>query len=182
MGILKIIRKTNDGLNYMYNALNYVLGIHTDYDKRYSPNTDINDAYNQFLIVKKYYGKTGGNPVFHFIVSYDSKTTYGNDYDRAAYLSRRIAEYFSAKNYQVVYGIHCKSRKKCGGYCASFYHTHFIVNSVNYYTGKMYPGNKMDEHELLSHIKNITGDPNWIIEYDTNSNIKNPFWSHFCYV
>jgi len=47
------IRNINDGLNYMYNALNYVCGIYTDYDKRFSSNVDICNAYEQFLPVKK---------------------------------------------------------------------------------------------------------------------------------
>ena len=49
MGIFKVIRNTDDGLQYMYNALNYVTYGHTDYDKRYSLNTDIDNAYEQFL-------------------------------------------------------------------------------------------------------------------------------------
>ena len=77
MGILKVIRNTDDGLQYMYNALNYVLYGHTDYDERYSLNTDIDNAYEQFLLVKKYFYKTSGNPVFHFIVVYDAKSTWG---------------------------------------------------------------------------------------------------------
>ena len=68
MGIFKVIRNTSDELQYLYNVLNYTMGIHTDYDKRYSPNVDIYNAYEQFLSVKKYFGKTSGNPAFHFIV------------------------------------------------------------------------------------------------------------------
>ena len=98
MGIFKIIRNTNDGLDYMHNALNYVYGGHTDIDKRYSPNVDIYNAYEQFYLVKKYFGKTSGNPVFHFIVSYSSKSTWGDDYERAEYLSHCIASYFSDIN------------------------------------------------------------------------------------
>ena len=45
MGIFKVIRNTNDELQYLYNVLNYTMGIHTDYDKRYSPNVDIYNAY-----------------------------------------------------------------------------------------------------------------------------------------
>ena len=45
----KAIRNTNDELQYLYNVLNYTMGIHTDYDKRYSPNVDIYHAYEQFL-------------------------------------------------------------------------------------------------------------------------------------
>lgn len=61
MGIFKIIRNTNDSLGYMNNALNYTMGTHTDYDNRYSPNVDIYNAYEQFLLVKKYFGKTSEN-------------------------------------------------------------------------------------------------------------------------
>ena len=53
MGIFKVIRNTSDELHYLYNILNYTMGIHTDYDKRYSPNVDIYHAYEQFLSVKK---------------------------------------------------------------------------------------------------------------------------------
>ena len=67
MGIFKVIRNTNDELQYLYNVLNYTMGIHTDYDKRYSPNVDIYHAYEQFLSVKKYFGKTSGNPAFHLL-------------------------------------------------------------------------------------------------------------------
>ena len=52
MGIFKVIRNTNDELDYLYNVLNYTMGIHTDYDKRYSPNVDIYNAYDQFLSVR----------------------------------------------------------------------------------------------------------------------------------
>lgn len=97
MGILKIIRNTNDGLEYMYNALNYVLYGHTDYDKRYSLNTDIDNAYEQFLLVKRYFYKTSGNPVFHFIVSYTPRTTWGDNIETAESISRSIALYFSDK-------------------------------------------------------------------------------------
>lgn len=54
MEIFKIIRNTNDGLEYMNNALNYALVRHTNYDKRYSLNTDIYNAYEQFLKMKRY--------------------------------------------------------------------------------------------------------------------------------
>ena len=53
MGIFKVIRNTNDELDYLYNVLNYTMGIHTDYDKRYSPNVDIYHAYEQFLSVRQ---------------------------------------------------------------------------------------------------------------------------------
>lgn len=105
MGIFKIIRNTDDGLQYMYNALNYTMRTHTDYDKRYSPNVNIYNTYGQFLLVKKYFGKTSDNSVFHFIVVYNAKSTCGNNYERAESMSHSIASYFTDR-YQIVYGMH----------------------------------------------------------------------------
>ena len=140
----------------MNNALNYVYIGHTDYDKRYSLNTDIDNAYEQFLLVEKYFGKTSGNPVFHFVIVYDAKSTWGDNYERAAYFSDR---------YQLVYCIHRKPcRKKYNG-CASVYHAHFIMNSVSYADSKMFSGNRTEIYALLECIKRVTGDKFWIVEY-----------------
>lgn len=167
MGIFKVIRNTNDGLQYMYNALNYVCYEHTDYDKRYSPNVDIDNAYEQFLLVKRYFYKTSGNPIFHFIVVYDVRSTWGNNYEQAASMSRNIAAYFSDK-YQIVYGIHRKScLKKCGG-LASIYHAHFVMNSVSYVNGKMFAGNRSELYVFLDHIKHITKDFSWHVEFGSD--------------
>lgn len=164
MGIFKIIRHTDDGLDYMHNALNYVYGGHTDIDKRYSPNVDIYSAYEQFYLVKKYFGKTSGNPVFHFIVSYSSKSTWGDDYERAEYFSHCLASYFSDK-YQIVYGIHRKPCSKEYGGCASFYHAHFVMNSVCYVDGKMFSGNHSEIYGFLEHIKRVTRDNSRTVKY-----------------
>jgi len=164
MEIFKVIRNTNDGLGYMHNAINYVTYGHTDYDKRYSINTDIDNAYKQFLAVKRYFYKTSGNPVFHFVVVYNAKTTWGDNIDRAESLSRSIAMYFSDK-YQLIWCIHKETRsKKYGGY-ASVYHAHFIMNSVSYIDGRMFSGNRSEICAFLNHIKRVTGDNSWIVTY-----------------
>lgn len=164
MGIFKVIRHTDSGLGYMYNALNYVVGRHTDCDKVYSPNVNVYDAYNQFFLVKQYFNKTSGNPVYHFVVVFNTRSTFGDDYEQAESMSRSIASYFSGR-YQIVYGIHRKVTKKAEGGCASFYHTHFIMNSVSYVDGKMFSGRKDETYGFLEYIKLITGDKNWIKEY-----------------
>lgn len=167
MGIFKVIRNTNDGLQYMYNALNYVCYEHTDYDKRYSPNVDIDNAYEQFLLVKRYFYKTSGNPIFHFIVVYDVRSTWRNNYEQAASMSHNIAAYFSDK-YQIVYGIHRKScLKKCGE-LASIYHAHFVMNSVSYVNGKMFARNRFELYAFLDHIKHITKDFSWHVEFGSD--------------
>lgn len=164
MGVFKIIRNTNDELQYMHNTMKYVLSGHTDYDKRYSLNTDIDHAYEQFLLVKKYFCKTSGNPIFHFVVVYDAKTTWGDHLEVAESISRSIASYFSDR-YQMVYCIHKKPCSKKYGGCASVYHAHFVMNSVSYIDGKMFSGNKSELYAFLDYIKKVTRDTSWHIEY-----------------
>jgi len=167
MGIFKIIRHTDGGLQYMYNALNYVCYGHTDYDKRYSINTDIDNAYEQFLAIKRYFYKTSGNPVFHFIISYNARTTWGNNIEKAEFLSHSIASYFSDR-YQVVWCIHKKPYFKEYGGCSSVYHAHFVMNSVSYIDGKMFGGSNSEIYAFLEYIKNVTGDNSWVLQYGSD--------------
>lgn len=167
MGIFKIIRNTNDGLNYMKNALDYITYGHTGCDKRYSLNTDLNYAYEQFYAVKKYYYKTSGNPVFHFVVVYNSRSTWGDDIREAEFMSRSIASYFSDR-FQLVWCIHRKPYSKKYGSCASFYHAHFVMNSVSYIDGKMFSGNRTELYAFLEHIKKVTGDKFWDVKFDSD--------------
>lgn len=167
MGILKIIRNTDDGLQYMYNALNYIIHGHTDYDKIYSFNTDIDDAYNQFLIVKRYFDKTSGNPVFHFIVSFTTRTTHYNDLECTEGLCRNIASYFTDR-YQIVWCIHEKRTLAKYGGISSVYHAHFVMNSVSYIDGKMFGGSHAEMYSFLEHIKSVTGDKSWVVQYGSD--------------
>lgn len=167
MGIFKIIRNTNDWLEYMCNALNYITHGHTEYDKRYSLNTDIDNPYEQFLLVKKYFGKTSGNPVFHFVVVYNSRSTRGDDIRKAEFMSRSISSYFSDR-FQLVWCIHRKPMSKQYGSCGSFYHAHFVMNSVSYIDGKMFSGNRTELYAFLEHIKKVTGDKSWDVKFGSD--------------
>ena len=169
MGIFKVIRNTDDGLQYMYNVLNYVIHGHTDYDKRYSINTDIDNAYEQFLLVKRYFDKTSGNPVFHFVVSFTTKTTRYNDIEYTECLCRNIANYFTDR-YQIVWCIHEKRTSAKYGGISSVYHVHFVMNSVSYIDGKMFSGSHADIYSFLEHIKSVTGDISWIVKYGSDKN------------
>ena len=81
MGVFKVIRHTDGGYDYMNNALNYVIYGHTAYGNAGSPNVNINCAATQMHYVKKYFDKTSGNPLFHFIVVYNTRTAF--DIERA---------------------------------------------------------------------------------------------------
>ena len=167
MGVLKIIRHTDANPQYLCNAINYILHGHTDPDNIGSPNTCIYDIYDQMYAVKKYYGKTGGNPLFHFVVIYDARTAY--DVNRAKYLTARIADYF-AERYQIIWCVHEKALSKRYGKISSLYHAHFVMNSVSFVDGKMYSNDRAEiYYRLLEYIKSVTGDRTWIVDYNCSN-------------
>ncbi len=144
----------------MRNVVDYVIRGHSDKDHSFSPNVDLSEAYNQFYMVRQYFGKTSGNPVFHFIVSFSANSTWGDNYKRAADFSRSIASYF-ADRYQVIGSVHKKHRYNKYGNCVSIYHAHILINSVSYVDGKMFAGNKSDIYSFSEHLKLVTGDEKW---------------------
>jgi len=168
MGTLKYIRHTDGGMDYMRNAVNYVSNGHGKKYPVYSPNVNLSDAFNQFYMVRQYFGKISGNPVFHFIVSFSTRSTWGDNYHRALDFSRWLADYFAGR-YQVIYSVHKKYRYNKQGNCVSIYHAHILINSVSYIDGKMFAGNKSDIYSFLEYIKRMTRDKNWTVIDGSNS-------------
>jgi Relaxase/Mobilisation nuclease domain. len=169
MGILKVIRHTDTNSDYLYNAIKYVMHEHTDPDYVRSPNTSIasiTDAYGQMYAVKKYYDKTGGNPLFHFVVIYTPRSAY--DIDRAMYLTSKIAAFYADK-YQVIWCVHYKPMSKRHGTVSSMFHAHIVMNSVSYIDGRMYSDSYSERAEFLEHIKRVTGDNHWRIAYNCSN-------------
>lgn len=166
MGVLKIIRHTNKDLNYLYNAINYVTHGHTDPDNIGSPNTSIYDAYNQMYRVKQYFGKTGGNTLFHFVVVYNPRTAF--DVEHAKYISALIANYF-ADRYQIIWCVHEKAMSKRYGNISSMCHTHFVMNSVSYVDGRMFSNTRSEIYQFLEYIKSVTRDPSWEVAYNCDN-------------
>ena|GEM_PF-679210 len=165
MGIFKVIRHTDGGYDYLNHAVNYVLYGKANYDCVGSPNTSLDYPLEQMHYVKKYFDKTGGNPLFHFIISYNTRTAY--DVERAKFISRSVADYF-ADRYQIIWCVHEKHMSKKYGGISSMYHAHFVMNSVSYVDGRMFGGSRSEIYAFLDYIKCVTGDMSWIIEYGSD--------------
>lgn len=165
MGLLKIIRHTDGGYNYMNNALNYVAFGKASYDCVGSPNVSLHCPHEQFHAVKQYFDKRSGNPLFHFIVVYHSRSAY--DVEQAKALSRVIASFF-AERYQIIWCVHHKPMSSKYGGVSSMYHAHFVMNSVSYVDGRMYRGDYAETYRFLDYIKRITKDPSWTVTYGTD--------------
>ena len=67
MGFLKLIVKQNAGKEYLRNAVNYIT---ENADACFYSGINIcpERAYKQMRKVKKYYGKTSGNQLVHFVL------------------------------------------------------------------------------------------------------------------
>lgn len=67
--------------------------------------------------------------------------------------------------------IHKESRSNKYGGCSSVYHAHFIMNSVSYIDGKIFGGSNSEIYAFLDHIKRVTGDNSWIVEYGKDNDV-----------
>ena len=93
---IKVKRDTDGGEQYLKSSTNYVMKKpETVFFGCYgvtpcSPDT----AFTQMMLVKKYYGKTSGNPLIHLIVSYDGCVETIFD---AIETSKSIVTYFTSR-------------------------------------------------------------------------------------
>lgn len=158
MDILKQKRVTDngDGKGYFRNCVEYPYKEKPEPDEElietrgYNVNdTDPDMTYDQMYAVKDYYGKTGDNPVMHFILSYDKRNV--SDAETACAFTEKVAGLFS-DDYQVLTATHKEDQ---GG---SLYHAHFIVNTVDIHTGRLYHSGQRELTDLAVSIYNITGN------------------------
>lgn len=94
---------------------------------------------------KRYYGKTDGNLLEHYVLSFDSEC-YEKDVDlgvikRCLYILLRFFHEF-----QPVWGIHLVK---------SHYHIHIVINTVNAVTGKKY---RKSQHEFMQLLRQLADE------------------------
>lgn len=106
-------------------------------------------TYEQMKQVKKYYGKTGDNPVIHFVISYDKKTVA--DPDTACAYTEHIAGFFK-NQYQMITAVHKEDQGN------SLYHAHIVMNSVDMNTGKLYHSGRRELTALAMKVHDVTGN------------------------
>lgn len=133
MDMLKVIQNTDSSENYLYNAISYIINKMEAvcYD---GYHVDSNNAYEQMMLVKRYFSKTSGNQLMHFIVSFDVRSV--QDANTALHYGYRIAQYFGNR-FQIVFSVHEKN-SYYDGRIKSMYHVHMILNSVSFTDGKMF--------------------------------------------
>ncbi len=149
MVYVKLLRDTYGGEKYLRNACAYV-----ENSERYICGGgygvdpyNLSYAYNQMMGVKRYFSKTSGNPLLHFVVSYDRSVS---DPFSAADISNTVVSYFTPE-YQLLWCVHGKDRG------CSHYHTHIVLNSVSYVNGKMFHSGPAEMNAFARYVGTVTG-------------------------
>ena len=83
------------------------------------------------------YGADKGLRLRHWILAFSSdevKQFGSNVYPMLDHIARQAAAYYGSQ-YQIIYAVHMDRDHP---------HIHFVMNTVNYVTGRKYPGDKAD--------------------------------------
>lgn len=155
MDILRIIRHTDGSDRYLNNAVKYGFKEKLEENEKLIETvgygvsgTNSRYAFNQMYATKKYFGKTGDNPLMHFVVSYDNNI---DNAENASTYTAQIADNFK-NDYQMITALHQEDQGN------SKYHAHFIMNSVNFNNGKLYHSGISELKQLAMQVYNITGN------------------------
>ena len=163
MVLVKVKRDITGGERYLKNALHYVFGKEDDKPVSISGNgvdtTSVNAAFEQMHNVKKYYGKTSGNPLVHLMVTYDNSV---DDPDTAVQYTDEIADYF-ADRFQTLQCTHHEEQNNG----KSLYHTHIVANSVSFTDGMMFKSGRPDLQGFCEHIEEVTGQKT-LLKFESN--------------
>lgn len=98
----------------------------------------------QMNYIKRYYGKTDGNQLEHYVLSFD---TEGVERNITVAKIQGCCNILSVifKDYQPIWAIHFKE---------THYHIHLVINTVNSETGLKYHKGPKEFNDLLKRIAN----------------------------
>lgn len=144
--IIKIVNADYSRIDAMQNLIKYIIT-----DKERKPllcsyyggiNIDPLNAFNEMMYVKKYFRKTAGRLVRHFIVSPEAKDFLPQE---LYYLAYRISLYYSNK-YQIMFSVHENT---------NHLHIHFVINTVSFLDGKMFSEGPADHYRFRQYVLNL---------------------------
>lgn len=101
------------------------------------------NSYEEMMAVKNMYGKIGGREKLHFIQSFNPEDEL--TYEIAHEIAMKIADKFF-KSFQVIVATHQDTKH---------IHSHFVVNSVNFETGKKIQFSQKDLERLKEYSNKL---------------------------
>lgn len=137
---LILIRNQYSDNGALYRVLNYALSGMIIGGYGINPNY----AYNQMMMVKLAYGKTGGVQLKHYVLSFTNREflslTWKEIEDMCYYICQVFCEY------QTVFSIHGNS---------DHIHVHFVMNTVSYWDGKKYAAGLVKFNEAKNMLREV---------------------------
>lgn len=100
----------------------------------------------EFKAVKRFWNKTGGRQVKHFILSWDRDIWL--HLEQIRYVAAKFTLFFQP-DYQVYWGVHLDTDNQ---------HIHVAVNTVSYFNGKMMSFGQNERNELCSYKDDLMRD------------------------
>lgn len=133
MPVIKFINKKYNSLNAMRNLIYYVMAA----DK--TPNRimgavavypiEEKEIVRQFKQTQVLHRNQKKNRVMHILLSFSAEEAQWLNFKDYAKIGYSVANYYGNANHQVVFALHEDTDNP---------HIHFVVNRVNYVTGKKY--------------------------------------------
>ena len=109
----------------------------------YAVSADPEQAIMQMQLLQACLGQDRGIHLRHMILSFDPQEELSPS--QAFQIGQKISIYY-AYQYQMIFGVHCDQ---------PHLHIHFVMNTVNYLTGRKYPGDFKDFNNFLQHIQAV---------------------------
>lgn len=113
------------------------------------------NVVDSFNMVKRVYSKTDGKQLCHFVLSIYKKSIHTREHKEklCSLISYSIGNYLFEQGYQCVSAIHSNSYENV--------HVHFIMNTVNGFTGMKLQNEKSFYDNLLYYLRENYNNLNW---------------------
>lgn len=121
------------------NLLNYIIRKSYRYEASRMIVAEEEVIWAQMNYYKKYYGKTDGNQINHYILSFDTQY-YERDIELSTIVQCANMLAFKFYEYQPVWGLHRDS---------THYHIHLATNTINIEDGKRFHMNQWEFQRFL---------------------------------
>ncbi|KAB3536239.1 relaxase/mobilization nuclease domain-containing protein [Alkaliphilus pronyensis] len=145
MAIIEFINGRNKTYTGLRRAIDYILRDDKTAFSLYGGfNCDVDNALNEFVMTKRHYNKETGRQYIHFVQSFSNREGISPETAKAIADELLLMDKF--KGFQMVYATHTDK---------PHLHTHFILNTVNSYTGMKWKMSKEDLQELKDYSDEI---------------------------
>ena len=165
MSNIIVFNKSFSDDNALENVINYVISGTENGEIDYMDNNEfvchgvnplsVQTIINSFNLDKRFYNKTSGKQVHHFILSIYKKNYSGiqNNKEWASLLMNELSYYLREEGFKNIACVHVAYGDNV--------HIHFAVNSVNSFTGKKLINEKIFYGDILTYLRRNFKILNW---------------------